>query len=78
MSDVTGLVEGLDRIAVVGVNGAGKSTLLKMIAQEAQPSEGEVAWLSPSSAASKSRHPRQSPNSSVLPWELQKARYHPS
>lgn len=43
MSDVTGLVKRLDKIAVVGVNGAGKSTLLKMIAQETPPTEGEVA-----------------------------------
>lgn len=36
------LVKRLDRVAVVGVNGAGKSTLLKIIAKEAEASEGRA------------------------------------
>lgn len=36
------LVRRLDRVAVVGVNGAGKSTLLKIIAGDAEPTEGKV------------------------------------
>lgn len=35
------LVKRLDRVAVVGVNGAGKSTLLKIIAGDAEPTEGK-------------------------------------
>ncbi|MDG0817604.1 ABC-F family ATP-binding cassette domain-containing protein [Bdellovibrio svalbardensis] len=37
------LVKRLDRIAVVGVNGAGKSTLLKIIAGDAEATEGKIA-----------------------------------
>lgn len=36
------LVKRLDRVAVVGVNGAGKSTLLKIIAKEAQATQGKA------------------------------------
>lgn len=36
------LVKRLDRVAVVGVNGAGKSTLLKIIAGDAEPTEGSM------------------------------------
>ncbi|OGU12577.1 MAG: glycosyl transferase family 1 [Geobacteraceae bacterium GWC2_58_44] len=41
-SGVTGVIKRLSKIAVVGVNGAGKSTFLKVIAGEADPSEGSV------------------------------------
>ena len=41
-SGVSGVVKRLSKIAVVGVNGAGKSTFLKVIAGEAEPSEGSV------------------------------------
>lgn len=40
--NATALVKRFDRVAVVGVNGAGKSTLLKMIAGEAQPTQGKL------------------------------------
>ncbi len=36
------LVKRLDRVAVVGVNGAGKSTLLKIVAEQAEPTEGKA------------------------------------
>ncbi|WP_413581039.1 ABC-F family ATP-binding cassette domain-containing protein [Bdellovibrio sp. HCB288] len=42
-SGANALVKRMDRIAVVGVNGAGKSTLLKIIAGEADPTEGTCA-----------------------------------
>jgi ATP-binding cassette subfamily F protein 3 len=41
-SHVNGVVERLDRLAVVGVNGAGKSTLLKCIAKQINPTEGSL------------------------------------
>ena len=41
-SGVSGAVQRLDKIAVVGVNGAGKSTLLKTIAGHTQPTSGTV------------------------------------
>lgn len=42
-SGANALVKRMDRVALVGVNGAGKSTLLKIIAGEAQPTEGKVS-----------------------------------
>ncbi|HEX7673925.1 MAG TPA: ABC-F family ATP-binding cassette domain-containing protein [Bdellovibrio sp.] len=42
-SGANALVKRLDRVAVVGVNGAGKSTLLKIIAGEADASEGKCS-----------------------------------
>jgi ATP-binding cassette subfamily F protein 3 len=41
-SHVNGVIERLDRLAVVGVNGAGKSTLLKCIAKQLSPSDGAM------------------------------------
>ncbi len=38
--NASALVKRQDRVAVVGVNGAGKSTLLKIIAGQAQPTDG--------------------------------------
>jgi ATP-binding cassette subfamily F protein 3 len=38
--NATGLVKRLDRVAVIGVNGTGKSTLLKIVAGEAEATEG--------------------------------------
>ncbi len=40
--NATALVKRMDRVAVVGVNGAGKSTLLKIIAKEAEATEGKA------------------------------------
>lgn len=40
--NASALVKRLDRVAVVGVNGAGKSTLLKIIAKEAEATEGKA------------------------------------
>jgi ATP-binding cassette subfamily F protein 3 len=42
-SGANALVKRLDRVAVVGVNGAGKSTLLKIIAGDAEASDGKCA-----------------------------------
>jgi len=42
-SGVSGAVQRLDKIAVVGVNGAGKSTLLKAICGLTEPTHGHVA-----------------------------------
>ncbi len=39
-SGVSGQVQRLDKVAVVGVNGAGKSTLLKIIAGHTEPTSG--------------------------------------
>ena len=41
-SDVNLLVEGGERIALLGDNGTGKSTLIKIIMGEEQPSEGKL------------------------------------
>jgi ATP-binding cassette, subfamily F, member 3 len=41
-SGVSGTVRRLSKIAVVGVNGAGKSTFLKVLAGEAEPTEGRA------------------------------------
>ncbi|MBS1985872.1 MAG: ABC-F family ATP-binding cassette domain-containing protein [Bdellovibrionales bacterium] len=41
-SGVTGVVQRLDKIAVVGVNGAGKSTFLKVLTGQTEPSSGTV------------------------------------
>ena len=41
-SDVNLLVEGGERIALLGDNGTGKSTLIKIIMGEEQPSEGKI------------------------------------
>lgn len=46
-SGATALVKRLERVAVVGVNGAGKSTLLKIIAGQAEPTDG-VFQIGPS------------------------------
>ncbi|MFO7570385.1 MAG: ABC-F family ATP-binding cassette domain-containing protein [Smithellaceae bacterium] len=40
---VSGMIRRQDKIAVVGVNGAGKSTFLKVLAGQADPSEGSVS-----------------------------------
>lgn len=39
-SDLSGLINREDKIAVVGINGAGKSTLLKILAGETEATEG--------------------------------------
>ena len=41
-SDVNLLVEGGERIALIGDNGTGKSTLIKMIADEVYPDSGRI------------------------------------
>jgi len=41
-TDISGLINRRDKIAVVGVNGAGKSTFLKVLAQETTPTKGKV------------------------------------
>ena len=41
-SGLSGTIRRLEKIALVGVNGAGKSTLLKIIADQAEPTEGEA------------------------------------
>ncbi|HKK00580.1 MAG TPA: ABC-F family ATP-binding cassette domain-containing protein [Desulfuromonadales bacterium] len=42
-SGVSGLIRRGEKIAVVGVNGAGKSTFLKTLAEQTEPTEGNVA-----------------------------------
>ncbi len=39
-SGLTGYIQRLDKIAIVGVNGAGKSTLLKIMAGQTEPTSG--------------------------------------
>ncbi len=39
---VSGMIQRLNKIAVVGVNGAGKSTFLKVLAGETQPTSGSA------------------------------------
>tara|TARA_R110002072_G_scaffold534_7_gene4143 strand:+ start:47055 stop:48680 length:1626 start_codon:yes stop_codon:yes gene_type:complete len=41
-SNLEGLIQRQDKVAVVGVNGAGKSTLLKIICGMAEPTEGSL------------------------------------
>jgi ATP-binding cassette subfamily F protein 3 len=41
-SDISGLINRQDKIAVVGVNGAGKSTFLKVLAGRTSPTKGSV------------------------------------
>ena len=41
LSGISGMVERLDKIALVGVNGAGKSTLLKIVASQLDASSGQ-------------------------------------
>ena len=41
-SDIAGLINREDKIAVVGVNGAGKSTFLKVLAGETNPTKGRA------------------------------------
>lgn len=42
LTEVDCLVKRLNKVAVVGVNGAGKSTLLKLMANEIEPTRGDV------------------------------------
>jgi len=42
-TDASFVINGRDRVALVGKNGAGKSTLLKILAGQQQPTNGEVA-----------------------------------
>lgn len=42
LQDVSFVIDGRDRIALVGKNGAGKTTLLRLIAGEMSPTEGQV------------------------------------
>ncbi len=42
-SDASFVINGRDRIALVGKNGAGKSTLLKILCGQEKPTEGRVA-----------------------------------
>lgn len=42
LKNVNGMVERLNKLAVVGVNGAGKSTLLKLMAKQTEATSGEV------------------------------------
>ena len=41
-SNVSAMITRQSKTAVVGVNGAGKSTLLKIIAQQTEPTSGEI------------------------------------
>ncbi len=41
-SGLSGLIRRQEKIAVVGINGAGKSTFLKVLADQTEPSEGEI------------------------------------
>ena len=41
-SGISGLIRRQEKIAVVGINGAGKSTFLKVLADQTEPSEGEI------------------------------------
>ncbi|MBN4715375.1 ATP-binding cassette domain-containing protein, partial [Escherichia coli] len=42
-SDINFTVNNHEKAALIGNNGAGKSTLLKIIAQELQPSNGQIS-----------------------------------
>ncbi|MGH2879055.1 MAG: ABC-F family ATP-binding cassette domain-containing protein [Solirubrobacteraceae bacterium] len=42
LSDLTWLLAGGDRVALVGVNGSGKTTLLRLLAGEIEPSSGTI------------------------------------
>jgi ATP-binding cassette subfamily F protein uup len=42
LSDLTWLLAGGDRVALVGVNGSGKTTLLRLLAGELEPSSGTI------------------------------------
>ena len=42
LSDLTWLLAGGDRVALVGVNGSGKTTLLRLLAGEIEPSAGTI------------------------------------
>ncbi|MCA9792064.1 MAG: ABC-F family ATP-binding cassette domain-containing protein [Candidatus Eremiobacteraeota bacterium] len=42
-SGFTEVVKRLNKVAVVGVNGAGKSTLLKLMAEQTEATEGDIA-----------------------------------
>ena len=44
-SDINFTVNNHEKAALIGNNGAGKSTLLKIIAQELQPSNGQIALM---------------------------------
>ena len=41
-TDLSGMIQREDKIAVVGVNGAGKSTLLKVLANKTEPTKGAL------------------------------------
>ncbi|MBF0468357.1 MAG: ABC-F family ATP-binding cassette domain-containing protein [Desulfamplus sp.] len=41
-SNISGMINRSDKIAVVGVNGAGKSTFLKVLAGKTEPTEGTI------------------------------------
>jgi ATP-binding cassette subfamily F protein 3 len=41
-TDLSGMVQRHDKIAVVGINGAGKSTLLKVLAAQTEPTVGSL------------------------------------
>ncbi len=44
LSDVEFAVKRGDRVGIVGPNGSGKSTLIRLLAGEAEPDSGTIAW----------------------------------
>jgi ATP-binding cassette subfamily F protein 3 len=77
-SGVDLLVEGGERIALIGDNGSGKSTLLKIILGEEEPSEGRL-YLGPSvKTACLPQHVRfENEDASVLDTDMTEARLSP-